>query len=60
MFKVHREIEVYHQCQQSHNILHMVEFFEDDNTFYLVFELIRGGKLLPGFRSRGATESHPA
>jgi MAP kinase interacting serine/threonine kinase len=43
--KVHREIEVYHQCQQSHNILHMVEFFEDDNTFYLVFELIRGGSL---------------
>ena len=38
----------------------MVEFFEDDNTFYLVFELIRGGKLLPVvFRSRGATESHP-
>jgi MAP kinase interacting serine/threonine kinase len=43
--KVHREIEVYHQCQQSHNVLHMVEFFEDDNTFYLVFELIRGGSL---------------
>ena len=38
----------------------MVEFFEDDNTFYLVFELIRGGKLLSVvFRSRGATESHP-
>ena len=41
---MHREIEVYYQCQQSHNVLHMVEFFEDDNTFYLVFELIRGGK----------------
>ena len=37
----------------------MVEFFEDDNTFYLVFELIRGGKLLPVFRSRDAMESHP-
>lgn len=43
--KVFREIEVYYQCQQSRNILHLVEFFEDENNFYLVFELIRGGSL---------------
>lgn len=43
--KVFREVEVYHQCQQSPNVLHMVEFFETDNKFYLVFELIRGGSL---------------
>jgi len=43
--KVFREVEVYHQCRQSPNVLHMVEFFETDNKFYLVFELIRGGSL---------------
>jgi len=43
--KVFREVEVYHQCQQSPNVLHMVEFFETDQKFYLVFELIHGGSL---------------
>lgn len=43
--KVCREIEVYYQCQSSDNILHLVELFEDDEKFYLIFELIRGGSL---------------
>jgi len=43
--KVCREIEVYYQCQSSHNILHLVELFEDEDKFYLIFELIRGGSL---------------
>jgi len=43
---VNREIEVYHQCREAENILHLVELFEDENNFYLVFELIRGGKFL--------------
>jgi len=43
--KVNREIEVYHQCREAENILHLVELFEDENNFYLVFELIRGGSL---------------
>jgi len=43
--KVYREIEVYYQCQTAENILHLVELFEDENQFYLVFELIRGGSL---------------
>lgn len=43
--KVVREIEVYYQCQESTNILHLVELFEDEEKFYLVFELIRGGSL---------------
>lgn len=43
--KVVREIEVYYQCQNAENILHLVELFEDEDQFYLVFELIRGGSL---------------
>lgn len=35
---------MYYQCQASDNILHLVELFEDEEKFYLVFELIRGGK----------------
>lgn len=42
--KVCREIEVYYQCQSSNNILHLVELFEDEDKFYLIFELIRGGE----------------
>jgi serine/threonine protein kinase len=44
-FQVYREIEVYYQCQDSDNILHLVELFEDENNFFLVFELVRGGSL---------------
>jgi len=43
--KVYREIEVYYQCQESDNILHLVELFEDENNFFLVFELVQGGSL---------------
>lgn len=28
----------------SRNILELIEFFEDNNCFYLVFEKLRGGK----------------
>ncbi len=28
------------------NILELVEYFEEEDTFYLVFEKLRGGKLV--------------
>jgi MAP kinase interacting serine/threonine kinase len=51
--KVVREIEVYYQCQNAENILQLVELFEDENQFYLVFELIRGGSLEARIESMG-------
>ncbi|XP_065173994.1 MAP kinase-interacting serine/threonine-protein kinase 1 isoform X2 [Atheta coriaria] len=44
--RVFREVETFHHCQGHPNIIQLVEFFEDDEKFYLVFEKINGGQLL--------------
>lgn len=44
--RVFREVETFHQCQGHPAILQLIEFFEDDERFYLVFEKIHGGPLL--------------
>ncbi|XP_069795047.1 MAP kinase-interacting serine/threonine-protein kinase 1-like isoform X2 [Narcine bancroftii] len=41
--RVFREVETLYQCQGNENILELIEFFEDDTRFYLVFEKMRGG-----------------
>lgn len=32
------------------NILELVEFFEEEDKFYLVFEKLRGGQCCPGIK----------
>ncbi|XP_075280670.1 MAP kinase-interacting serine/threonine-protein kinase 1 isoform X1 [Opisthocomus hoazin] len=44
--RVFREIETLYQCQGNKNILELIEFFEDDTRYYLVFEKLRGGSIL--------------
>lgn len=44
--RVFREVETFHHCQGHPNILQLIEFFEDKEKFYLVFEKINGGPLL--------------
>ncbi|XP_055384248.1 probable cyclin-dependent serine/threonine-protein kinase DDB_G0292550 isoform X2 [Condylostylus longicornis] len=44
--RVFREVETFHHCQGHPGILQLIEFFEDDERFYLVFEKINGGQLL--------------
>lgn len=44
--RVFREVETFHLCQGHPNIIQLIEFFEDDLRFYLVFEKINGGPLL--------------
>jgi MAP kinase interacting serine/threonine kinase len=44
--RVLKEIEIFHHCQGHDNILQMVEYFEEDDKFYLVFEKMEGGTLL--------------
>ncbi|KAK3756116.1 hypothetical protein RRG08_033001 [Elysia crispata] len=51
--KVFKEIEIFHQCQGSDNILNLVEYFEEDDVFYLVFDKMAGGTLLTNIESRG-------
>ncbi|XP_077973204.1 MAP kinase-interacting serine/threonine-protein kinase 1-like isoform X2 [Styela clava] len=44
--KVFKEIELLHMCTGSPNILQLIEYFEDTDRFYLVFEKMYGGTLL--------------
>ena len=56
--KVLKEVEIYHLCRGQRNIIQLVEFFEESDYFYLVFEKISGGPLLDHIQKRiGFTES---
>jgi len=50
--KVLKEIEVYHLCRGQRNIIQLIEFFEESDYFYLVFEKINGGPLLKHIQQR--------
>ncbi|MBN3298592.1 MKNK1 kinase, partial [Amia calva] len=50
--RVFREVETLYQCQGTKNILELIEFFEDETRFYLVFEKLRGGSILTHIQSR--------
>jgi MAP kinase interacting serine/threonine kinase len=51
--RVLKEIEIFHHCQGHQNILQMIEYFEEDDKFYLVFEKMEGGTLLDNILRRG-------
>ncbi|KAK1152410.1 MAP kinase-interacting serine/threonine-protein kinase 2-like [Acipenser oxyrinchus oxyrinchus] len=50
--RVFREVEMLYQCQGHRNILELVEFFEEEDQFYLVFEKLRGGSILSHIHRR--------
>lgn len=50
--RVFREVETLYQCQGHKNILELIQFFEDTNCFYLVFEKLRGGSILTHIQNR--------
>merc|ERR1719411_1066748 len=50
--KVLKEIEIYHLCRGQKNIIQLIEFFEEADYFYLVFEKIEGGPLLKQIQQR--------
>jgi len=50
--KVLKEIEIYHLCRGQKNIIQLIEFFEEAEYFYLVFEKINGGPLLKHIQRR--------
>ncbi|NXR41406.1 MKNK1 kinase, partial [Zosterops hypoxanthus] len=50
--RVFREIETLYQCQGNKNILELIEFYEDDTRYYLVFEKLRGGSILAHIQKR--------
>ncbi|XP_076880830.1 MAP kinase-interacting serine/threonine-protein kinase 1 [Brachyhypopomus gauderio] len=50
--RVFREVETLYQCQGNKNILELIQFFEDDRCFYLVFEKLCGGSVLTHIQRR--------
>ena len=50
--KVLKEIEIYHLCRGQQNIIQLIEYFEEDDKFCLVFEKISGGPLLDHIQAR--------
>merc|ERR1711953_814192 len=50
--RVFKEIDTFHHCQGHENIIQLVEYFEETEKFYLVFEKIRGGQLLDHIQRR--------
>jgi len=50
--KVLKEIEIYHMCRGHPNIIQLIEFFEEEERFCLVFEKMNGGPLLDHIQTR--------
>uniref|UniRef100_A0A8D8M7R4 non-specific serine/threonine protein kinase n=1 Tax=Cacopsylla melanoneura TaxID=428564 RepID=A0A8D8M7R4_9HEMI len=50
--RVFKEVETFHHCQGHPNIIQLLEYYEDDEKFYLVFEKVEGGQLLERIQER--------
>ncbi|CAF1362027.1 unnamed protein product [Rotaria sordida] len=51
--RVFKEIDIYYHCRGCENILSIIDFLEDDDYFYLVFQKMAGGPLLNHIMKRG-------
>ena len=58
--RVFKEVETFHHCQGHPNIIQLIEFFEEEDRFYLVFEKILGGPLLSHIQRRVHFTEHEA
>merc|ERR1711892_290497 len=43
--RVFKEIDLFHHCQGHKNIIQLIEYFEESDRFYLIFEKVSGGQL---------------
>ena len=43
--RVFKEIDTFYHCRGHKNIIQLIEYFEEPDRFYLVFEKIDGGEL---------------
>nr|XP_027206119.1 calcium/calmodulin-dependent protein kinase type IV-like isoform X3 [Dermatophagoides pteronyssinus]XP_027206120.1 calcium/calmodulin-dependent protein kinase type IV-like isoform X4 [Dermatophagoides pteronyssinus] len=58
--RVFREIEIFFKCRGHQNIIQFVEYFEDNDRFYLIFEKVEGGQLLAHIQKRIHFTEHEA
>lgn len=50
--RVFKEIDTFYHCRGHKNIIQLIEYFEEPDRFYLVFEKIDGGQLLDHIQNR--------
>jgi len=50
--RVFKEIEIFYHCQGHKNIIQLIEFFEEEDRFFMIFEKINGGPLLAHIQKR--------
>jgi len=50
--RVFKEIDLFHHCQGHKNIIQLIEYFEESERFYLIFEKVSGGQLLDHIQRR--------
>lgn len=50
--KVFREVEIFRHSKGHPNIIQLKEFFEEEDYFYVVFEIVKGGPLLAHIQKR--------
>merc|ERR1711910_129554 len=50
--RVFKEIDLFHHCQGHPNIIQLIEYFEETERFYLIFEKVSGGQLLDHIQRR--------
>uniref|UniRef100_A0A2L2Y0D9 non-specific serine/threonine protein kinase n=2 Tax=Parasteatoda tepidariorum TaxID=114398 RepID=A0A2L2Y0D9_PARTP len=58
--RVFREIETFHHCRGHQNIIQLIEFFEEQDRFLLIFEKCYGGPLLAHIQRRIHFTEHEA
>merc|ERR1712215_510908 len=50
--RVFKEIDLFHHVQGHKNIIQLIEYFEEPERFYLIFEKVSGGQLLDHIQRR--------
>merc|ERR1719222_1323256 len=50
--RVSKEIDLFHHVQGHKNIIQLIEYFEEPDRFYLIFEKVSGGQLLDHIQRR--------
>jgi len=50
--RVFKEIDLFYHCRGHKNIIQLIEYFEEPDKFYLIFEKVSGGQLLDHIQSR--------
>jgi len=50
--KMLKEIELYYLCQGNEAIIQLIDYFEEPDKFYLIFEKAKGGHLLNQIQQR--------